>query len=311
MFGEPDTDERSLSDYAKEVIFEDAAQLMAFLGGEEFRAGRWIFRGQANAEWSLRPSLERFAAELRDSPSFVETFIESEFRRHAHHYVTDLPAPENTLDWFALMRHYGAPTRLLDFTKSPYVAAFFATAEASVHDSAAIWALDGSVINRNAGKLLSEGSLAANVKQHGERCAQMANSFSEPSIFRDVLTPGAVPARVVITVEPFRTNRRVLLQQGLFLCPVSLYVSFEHAMKNVLRAAHNGSGATSPILYKIRISERAHPNVLRELQRMNITSATLLPGLEGFAQSLASICKIRASTVHPDRPPDYGFAARF
>ena len=36
---------------------------------------------------------------------------------------------DNRLEWLALMQHYGAPTRLLDFTRSPYVACFFALEE--------------------------------------------------------------------------------------------------------------------------------------------------------------------------------------
>ena len=37
--------------------------------------------------------------------------------------------PANRLEWLALMQHYGTPTRLLDFTRSPYVACYFALEE--------------------------------------------------------------------------------------------------------------------------------------------------------------------------------------
>ena len=59
-------------------------------------------------------------------------------------YGVDLPVDGETDEWLALMRHHGAPTRLLDFTYSPYVAAYFAFEDAEPRDSVAIWAVNTS-----------------------------------------------------------------------------------------------------------------------------------------------------------------------
>lgn len=58
------------------------------------------------------------------------------FRRKAHIHLADRQVLGDDLRCLALMQHHGGVTRLLDFTKSPFVAAFFAlenaTAEVAV-----------------------------------------------------------------------------------------------------------------------------------------------------------------------------------
>ncbi|MCJ7730434.1 MAG: FRG domain-containing protein, partial [Sedimentisphaerales bacterium] len=49
-----------------------------------------------------------------------------EFKREAYNYLTDLPERDDFLEWLGLARHYGMPSRLVDFSYSFYVAAYFA-----------------------------------------------------------------------------------------------------------------------------------------------------------------------------------------
>src|ERR1035441_8688531 len=117
----------SLGILTKEKTFHDAQEFVAFLASGYFRSSRWVFRGQPNADWELQPSLERFASEMAQ-PRMVDS-IEGhhlhEFRRRAQHYTETVPEYGNLLERLALMRHHGSPSRLLDFSKSPYLAAFF------------------------------------------------------------------------------------------------------------------------------------------------------------------------------------------
>src|SRR5438128_2620139 len=86
----------------------------------DFR-GRWHFRGVLD-NWDLEPSLQRSAfdwdpcADLRELP-LLEWRLLREFKR-AYPANADVPPPadDDTLAWLALMQHYGAPTRLLDWT---------------------------------------------------------------------------------------------------------------------------------------------------------------------------------------------------
>lgn len=87
----------------------------------------WLFRGQADADWTLSPSLYRIptdAAVVTARWQYTKAFM-SNLQRHAHDY--GLGELEDN-DYLAISQHYGLYTPLLDFTLNVEVAAYFATA---------------------------------------------------------------------------------------------------------------------------------------------------------------------------------------
>jgi hypothetical protein len=114
-----------------------------------------IFRGQARAEWHLISTFDRNygskRAGSRDSLSkqLIEDFYEECARYSDWRYAKDDPRV------LAMAQHHGLPTRLLDWTFSPYVAAYFAFVwflfEKPVQGgSVAIWALDRRAVQKRA-----------------------------------------------------------------------------------------------------------------------------------------------------------------
>src|SRR5262245_61240807 len=87
----------------------------------------WLFRGQRDADWPLQTTLERTDTQLDRVDA--EQFALQQFQSRALRFLRMVEVPTSTLEWLALMQHHGAPTRLLDFTSSPYVVAFFALEE--------------------------------------------------------------------------------------------------------------------------------------------------------------------------------------
>lgn len=114
---------------------------------DTFQPSRYIFRGQREAEWKLTSHFDRWCDLLGvagDRPRIYQNLYR-EFRdqcRHCHlSSITD-----DELETLAYGQHYGLPTPLLDWTESPYVAAFFAFCDLMAMrqpgDSVAVWALD-------------------------------------------------------------------------------------------------------------------------------------------------------------------------
>jgi hypothetical protein len=232
---------------------------------------RWAFRGMGNAMWPLQTSLER----LLVSPVVeAERYLLTAFQRRAHHHVRDCPEPDDYLEWLALMQHHGAPTRLLDCTRSPYVALFFALERPDPSGQACVWAINVEECKRSAINILAPSLPIADT----------TISLGKPDVFRLAFMrehENTAPLSVlcVAPIQPFRMNERLSIQQGLFLCPAQITPGFEENLQ-----AMNLAGAK---MEKLVFPSFLREEILAELNRMNINRASLFPGLDGFAQSLA------------------------
>src|SRR5438132_2339064 len=167
----------------------------------------WGFRGHADSTWPLMSTLGRYLnAYVKEKYWTVqEERIARIFQRKAHLFLTHIPERSDTFQWLALMQHHGAPTRLLDFTWSPYVAAFFALVQTTAEG--VIWACNPVEI---------------------ERMKQV--DLTKPGNFRKRLLSEA--ANFVWLGEPYAMNRRLIAQSGTFLVPAILNKSIEEILKD-------------------------------------------------------------------------------
>ncbi len=99
------------------------------------------FRGQQKAHWDLMPKLYR----EYDTESNVEDEIREEFSMRAPDLLERVPA--NEWDWYFLMQHFGASTRLLDWTEGALIGLYFAVRDNQGYQDAAVWMLDAWWLN--------------------------------------------------------------------------------------------------------------------------------------------------------------------
>src|SRR3954470_13250468 len=116
----------------------------------------WAFRGQADARWVLNNAIER--TDFIHYEKGIEKEFVAEFQRGARNYLSRDETPGHLIEWLALMQHHGAPTRLLDLTKSPFIASFFAFEQCHVRDDCyiAIWGLNVHYLRHRALEILKD-----------------------------------------------------------------------------------------------------------------------------------------------------------
>jgi hypothetical protein len=230
----------------------------------------WIFRGQSNSEWELKSSLER--SEFFNKYENVEINFLTEFQRGAKNFIKGKDTPEYLFEWLALMQHHGAPTRLLDFTKSPYVASYFAYEDVDkITDKIAIWAIDIRRANNIALNHLlhNYSSLEEIFKKNNFK---LNEEIKERIYFLNEYD-------CIFSVEPFRMNNRYYLQQSIFVCTGNSIVPFMDQFSFL-------EDFDDKPFVKIILPAKIRKEILINLQKMNINKVTLFPDLDGFAFSL-------------------------
>ena len=106
-----------------------------------------IFRGEDSDAYELRPKIGRALTacdpKLREDPLSTERSVLQEFKLAAALHLTD--QPKDDWEWMALAQHHGLPTRFLDWTENPLVAAYFAGSWPTDTDSV-MYVLDGGAL---------------------------------------------------------------------------------------------------------------------------------------------------------------------
>lgn len=236
----------------------------------------YLFRGQTDSSWPLSPSLLRRVSDLQDRAGThkIENLLEQEFLAQAALYpeTRDVRPSfdfESRTEVWAYMQHHGCATRLLDWTASAFVAAYFAVNELPKKDGALFFvapdALEQYITHEQPGlKIVTDDSLV------------------------DV----TMPARVTFTWPKLKSNRMVA-QQGHF--SVSTNVLEPHDGSIVTACSAIALQQPGKVIFrKIVIAAKLKLVILQQLMAMNVTPQHLFPGLDGLGRSLSDLASLKA-----------------
>jgi hypothetical protein len=238
--------------------------------------------GTCNLRTSLEKALDNCGRSLTEARE-IELGLFRKFKRQSGLFLQHVPDQSDYMEWFALMQHHGAPTRLLDWTYSFFVALYFAVAELEKDQDGELWAVDLKYLLKRVRRLFP--------KKSDRRCAeddpnaQVYSNFERMFMLRR-------PKQFVCPMNPYKHNTRLTIQQGLFLCPGDITRSFAENLESHFPSQKG----LDEHLRVFRIENRARSELMQMLYRMNVGEASLFPGLDGFAKSFRDVLVFQEMT---------------
>lgn len=225
----------------------------------------FAFRGLANEADDLSNSLIRLSAGQIDI-SKLELSLVRNFRKYAHAQAA--AAVDSIWHWLALGQHHGLPTRLVDWTYSPFVALHFATEHPRDFDcDGVVWCVNFVEANR----LLPPRLKSILEEEHSDTfTVELLGEF--PSL-RSFDSLGRDP--FVIFMEPPSLDTRILNQFALFSLMPSPSARLDYWLES------------HPKLFRrVVVPARLKWEVRDKLDQANINERTLFPGLDGLSRWL-------------------------
>ncbi len=222
----------------------------------------FAFRGMAQAAHALPTSLKRLNGDYAE----LEGHLLRNLRKYAHR---DAVPGDSVWNWLALAQHHGLPTRLLDWTYSPYVAMHFATEDVEQYEyDGVIWCVDYVKT-----KELLPGKLREILKKEGSNVftVEMLSSAAKTLEGFEKLDP----AEFVVFFEPPSLDDRIVNQYALFSMVSNPATDLDQWLTD------------HPELYRrIIIPHSLKWEVRDKLDQANITERVLFPGLDGLSRWL-------------------------
>lgn len=231
------------------------------------RYEKYVWRGQRCEDWGLVPTIDRVVQNGKNSQKNHSDFQ----RKHLENFKLAARGRRGINP----PQHHGLTTPLLDWTKSPFVAAFFAFIETdtSQTEHRAIFALHQPTIERVASIKCDE----VNEQRRKQREESIKTSKPLSGLSAAMANYEAQPE--LIFIRPFSDeNQRLLNQNGLFTRsitnePIESWVSNNHLPDD--------DGMT---LIKFLIPDTERAKCLQTLNRMNINPLSLFPDLSGASK---------------------------
>lgn len=219
------------------------------------------FRGMASTAHELGSSLSRVGPRAKE----LELPMLRTFRKYAHRMAV---VEDSVWNWLAVAQHHGLPTRLVDWTFSPYVALHFMTQDAALYaEDGIVWTVDyvraRSLLPEKLARILQEEE--ANVFT-AEMLGRAASSFRDFDVLGD---------EFIAFFEPPSLDDRIVNQYALF----SLMPRVDARVEAWL--------ARHPDLWRrIIVPSELKWEVRDKLDQANVTERVLYPGLDGLSQWL-------------------------
>jgi hypothetical protein len=233
--------------------------------------GPW-FRGQSDACWPLRPTMYRYLPLARDVRA-VEDELRQEFAVRAPNLCPE--RPQNSWEWYFLMQHSGAPTRLLDWTESALIALFFAVKSRGSRTDAAVWILEPWKLNECVAKIDEVVAPSANigmVTSHADRYAEwLPDRYSNT---------GKLKKRLPVALYPVHFSRRISSQRSCFTAHGSDLDGFDHLPRRASR-----------FIRKVVIPAGKIREIESSLAVFGVDELTIYPDLDGLGRWLTSILR--------------------
>lgn len=219
------------------------------------------WRGHSKSDWTLVPGVYR-----KGKPHKYETSIISHFMMRARTRHLNCPPDDKITSWLLLMQHYGLPTRLLDWTESPLIAAFFAVSyepqiESVPETDACIWALNPFALNNSQ---INQPLVAGILREDSPAIPLFVAAHEINLPYQDK----------ILAISNPELDFRMLLQLAQF--------TIHGSPKPLEQLTGN-----QEFLHKLIIPASAKRKIRDELELMGIKQPNLFPDLQNLAKYLA------------------------
>jgi hypothetical protein len=219
----------------------------------------------------LKPRLYRPTRISHEELLDDEEELRHEFKRRGQHFIVGEDLPSNDYEWYFLMQHYGAPTRLLDWTDGALLALSFAVehrlklSDSDRQQHAAVWVLDPAWLNE---KTIH--------RRYGVEGVVLLNWEIAEEYLLELFEGKTLKKKFPIAIDPTHVSRRLAAQRARF----TIHGTMANGIEKVFAEDR------SPRISKIIVDRMHIPKIRKSLETCGISYTSLFPDLAGLGKEL-------------------------